>query len=69
MLMCVFKVIEEDVCHGVGPVHKCTANTTALPFQMYIAVRLDVDNSGWARPSGKIFVGGLLPEFNLVVDL
>eukprot|EP00975_Prorocentrum_lima_P064575 12898324-Prorocentrum_lima.AAC.1 len=63
-------MIEEYVNHRVGPVHKCTTNMTTMSYQyIAVAVRFDVDNSGWAPPSGKISVGGLLLEFNLVADL
>eukprot|EP00975_Prorocentrum_lima_P010914 2319033-Prorocentrum_lima.AAC.1 len=69
-------MIEEDVSHCVGPVHECTTNMTtmsyqyiALPVDVYVAILLDVDNSGWAPPSGKVFVGGLPPTFSLVADL
>eukprot|EP00975_Prorocentrum_lima_P047511 9932397-Prorocentrum_lima.AAC.1 len=52
-LKCVLKMIEEDVNHNVGPIDQCTTNMTeyvALPLQMYVAVRFDVHNSGWAPP-------------------
>eukprot|EP00975_Prorocentrum_lima_P031496 6611236-Prorocentrum_lima.AAC.1 len=41
----------------------------ALPLEVNVAVRLDVDHNGKAPPSRKVFVGGLLPKFDLVSNL
>eukprot|EP00975_Prorocentrum_lima_P032405 6803635-Prorocentrum_lima.AAC.1 len=53
-------MIDKDVSHSVSPIDQCTTNMTAmsseyvaLPIQMYVAVRFNVDNGGWAPPSGK----------------
>eukprot|EP00975_Prorocentrum_lima_P030773 6458795-Prorocentrum_lima.AAC.1 len=48
-------MIEQDVSHNVCPVTQCTTNMIAMPYkyvalplQMYVAVRFDVNNSAYS---------------------
>eukprot|EP00975_Prorocentrum_lima_P004768 1038914-Prorocentrum_lima.AAC.1 len=40
-----------------------------LPFSVYVAVRLDKNNSGRSSPARDIFVGRGTPTFHLIAKL